>query len=90
MNKTIMKMGAFSQIAQGFTVEDGKRVVELRTTASMKGIAGRVISCDSGYLWITQERDPEDYILASGESFRVTKPGTVVVGSPDRGTYRIV
>ncbi len=30
-------------------------------------------------LWATQDGDPEDYILARGECFTVTRPGRVVL-----------
>ena len=43
----------------------------------------RVIVCLRGVVWITQERDPRDYVLARGSMFLVTQPGTVVVGAEE-------
>jgi Protein of unknown function (DUF2917) len=40
---------------------------------------GEVINCLSGVIWITQEGDLNDYILEAGDSFWVTKRGTVIV-----------
>ena len=39
----------------------------------------RVVVCLRGVVWITQERDPRDYVLTRGEMFLVTQPGTVLV-----------
>jgi hypothetical protein len=39
----------------------------------------RVIICLQGRVWITQERDLQDYVLAAGEFFVVTQPGAVLV-----------
>ena len=42
------------------------------------------IQCLDGRLWITQQGDAEDYLLAPGESFIVTHPGQVLVqGQPE-------
>lgn len=32
-----------------------------------------------GTVWLTQQNDPEDYLLKAGDDFVVTKPGMVVV-----------
>ena len=40
---------------------------------------GKIISCLKGSIWVTQEKDLEDYILEEGESFMVTVPGRVIV-----------
>lgn len=38
-----------------------------------------VIACRQGEVWITQECDGRDYVLAAGELFIVTRRGTVLV-----------
>jgi len=38
----------------------------------------KVIICHAGEVWITQQFDPEDYILKAGETFIITQLGTVV------------
>ena len=42
-------------------------------------LAGHVIRCLSGTLWVTQEGDPRDHILAAGDEFLIEAPGAVVV-----------
>jgi hypothetical protein len=39
----------------------------------------RMIACMQGVVWITQERDMQDYVLTAGQIFLVTLPGTVLV-----------
>jgi hypothetical protein len=39
----------------------------------------RMVVCLRGVIWITQERDMQDYVLTPGEMFLVTQPGKVVV-----------
>ena len=45
--------------------------------------AGTVIRILDGTLWITEEGDPEDYLLSPGETFVSTRGGRVVVESLD-------
>lgn len=49
---------------------------------------GDVISCLSGTLWVTQEGDLKDYIVESGRSFWVTRPGTVIVQALDHSKFK--
>jgi len=37
--------------------------------------AGLEVRCVLGYLWITEESDDEDRIIADGESFVLDRPG---------------
>jgi len=39
----------------------------------------QVVACRQGEVWITQECDWRDYVLAAGEMFIVTRRGTVLV-----------
>lgn len=41
--------------------------------------AGLVLRCTQGKLWITVEGDPEDYIVAAPDVFRVATRGRVAV-----------
>ena len=40
---------------------------------------GQIISCQAGVCWITQEGDPQDYLLEAGEKLTVERAGLVVV-----------
>lgn len=40
---------------------------------------GDTIVCTNGVLWVTQEGDPEDYMLKNGEKFVANRQGVVLV-----------
>lgn len=40
---------------------------------------GSVLVCRAGSAWITQEDDPADHLLRSGERFVITHKGRVVI-----------
>ncbi len=46
-------------------------------------IAGDVIVCTRGVLWVTQKGDPEDYLLKEGERFVAKRLGLVVIQTFD-------
>lgn len=49
----------------------------------------RVVRCQEGVIWITQERDLQDYVLSAGEMFIITHPGRVVVQALEDATIEI-
>ena len=42
-------------------------------------MAGHVIRCLAGTLWVTQEGDSRDHVLAAGEEFVIESTGVIVV-----------
>jgi DUF2917 family protein len=50
---------------------------------------GAVIVCQSGTFWITQEDDPQDYILQAGDEFVISKKGSVVLQVLSNGFINI-
>lgn len=42
-------------------------------------VRGLTIACESGVAWITQLRDPRDYLLKAGGNFAAYREGQVVV-----------
>jgi hypothetical protein len=51
-------------------------------------LRGETIACLQGRLWVTQEGDLNDYVLYPGESFWITRPGTVIVQALDDGIFK--
>jgi hypothetical protein len=49
--------------------------------------AGDAIVCTCGVLWVTQEGDPEDYVLQDGSVFVAGCQGVVVVQALTPATY---
>ena len=45
-------------------------------------LAGEMIHCLSGCLWVTLEDDGNDYILLVGDSLAFSKEGKVVISGP--------
>ena len=40
---------------------------------------GHVVSCQAGACWVTQEGDPQDYLLEAGKELTIDRAGLVVV-----------
>jgi len=49
----------------------------------------RLVTCRQGALWITQEGDPNDYLLRAGEVFLITQPGLVLIEAMRPSTLQI-
>ncbi|MEW5721665.1 MAG: DUF2917 domain-containing protein, partial [Thermodesulfobacteriota bacterium] len=50
---------------------------------------GARIQCVKGTLWVTQENDPNDHVLESGDQFTVTLRGKVVVQAMKESFLRV-
>ena len=50
-----------------------------RTVHRIEAGQGQRVTCVRGPVWITQERDERDTILAAGQSFVLDRPGVAVV-----------
>ncbi|MGH8766330.1 MAG: DUF2917 domain-containing protein [Burkholderiales bacterium] len=70
-----------SQLAPSVDLQPGQ---SLRMQDSM----GRRIVVLQGNVWITQDRDPRDVVLAEGEDFVIDRPGLAVV-TPLDGSARV-
>jgi hypothetical protein len=44
-------------------------------------VAGRVISCREGILWLTQAGTPGDHLIQAGEAFSIDHPGVVLISA---------
>jgi hypothetical protein len=40
-----------------------------------------VVSCRAGTLWLTQQGDPADHLMAAGETFAINRRGLVVISA---------
>ena len=47
---------------------------------------GHVVLCQAGACWITQEGDPQDYLLEAGKELTIDRAGLVVVQASADGT----
>jgi hypothetical protein len=53
-------------------------------------IAGRVISCREGVLWLTQTGTPGDHLIQAGEAFSIDHSGAVLVSALEDSVYAVV
>ena len=70
----------------------GGRAVELRKGELWRlenDVRGLSVVCMEGMLWITQEGDLKDYVLAPGQRFVVARRGSVVVGACTDARLRV-
>ena len=63
--------------------KDGRHSALLRrgSLLRMQARAGDNISCVRGMLWLTQEHDPVDRIVAAGETFVFDRPGVALLNA---------
>ena len=45
----------------------------------VRGGIGHTVVCQSGSVWVTQERDRRDIVLGAGESFALDRSGVALV-----------
>lgn len=51
--------------------------------------SGHAIVCHSGSLWVTQQRDARDIVLAAGESFALDRDGLTLVQALEQSAISI-
>lgn len=57
-------------------------VIEGKQVRSWSGdYRGHFIRVSEGTVWVTQEGDSTDFVVKAGQSFRVTRPGRIVIES---------
>jgi hypothetical protein len=52
-------------------------------------VAGRVISCRKGVLWLTQAGFPGDHLIRSGEAFPIDRRGLVLISALEDSVYAV-
>jgi len=51
---------------------------------------GRRIECVTGSLWVTQDGDPRDIVLAAGESFAFDHRGDALISALDDSSFLLL
>jgi hypothetical protein len=52
-------------------------------------VAGKVISCGEGILWLTQTGTPGDHLMQAGEAFSIGHPGVVLISALEDSVYAV-
>jgi len=68
---------------QNMTLQLKKGAVRLAPNETLKVVdgAGSTVSAIEGSVWITEENQPNDIVLAPGESYRLRQRGVALVNS---------
>jgi Protein of unknown function (DUF2917) len=56
----------------------------------VRGEAGRRVECLSGSIWITQDGDRRDIVLAAGEGFDFDRPGDALLSAFAESRYLLL
>ena len=54
-----------------------------------RDVAGRVISCRKGVLWLTQTGTPGDHLIRAGEAFSIDRRGMVLISALEDCIYAV-
>ena len=60
-------------------VPHGRLAIASGNTLRVDAGKGMLVYVWHGAVWLTQERDPRDHLLKSGESFRLDRAGTTLL-----------
>jgi len=52
-------------------------------------VAGSVILCTKGVLWLTQAGTPGDHLIQAGEAFPIERPGLVLISALEDSVYAV-
>jgi hypothetical protein len=54
-----------------------------------RDVAGRVVSCRKGVLWLTQTGTPGDHLIRAGEAFSIDRSGLVLISALMDSVYAV-
>ena len=64
---------------QPMSQEFAARQLTAREVLSIRDGLGRTVTCCAGMLWITQEGDPRDIVLGTGQRFVINRQGLALI-----------
>ena len=69
--------------------EDSHRLCRDELTRLEGEVAGRVILCRKGVLWLTQTGKPGDHLIQAGEAFPIDRRGLVLISALEESLYTV-
>jgi hypothetical protein len=60
-------------------IDELQAALQKGQTACLRDALGIEIRVTEGCLWLTQERDAQDHVIATGETFRIDRPGVALL-----------
>ena len=82
-----------NQIEAQLIIRDNRAEICLEGLELLKletGQPRKSVMCTAGTLWLTQQGDPDDHLLAVGQSFTPNHRGTILVQGLPYGKARIL
>ncbi|MEO8344344.1 MAG: DUF2917 domain-containing protein [Betaproteobacteria bacterium] len=64
--------------------------MEPRETVTLPDVRGTTLRVARGILWITQEDDPQDIVLRSGDTWTVERNGLTIVEAQSDASFCVV
>jgi len=72
-----------------FECDFGKLDLEKGRALGMLNAKGCTVTCRTGELWITEDRDTKDTILSANRSFEVTQKGLALVFACEDSSFEV-
>jgi hypothetical protein len=60
-------------------IDELQAALQKGQTAHLRDALGIEIRVTEGRLWLTQERDAQDHVIETGGTFRIDRPGVVIL-----------
>src|SRR3990172_3676348 len=90
----MMQRGEKRRNAMNLITDALQATLHIGQTLCLRDALGMEIRVREGSLWLTQERDAQDYVIGTGGSFRIDRQGggllTALLRAPQRGRGGIV
>ena len=80
-------------MTEGASMMKPEKTLQLRRDELIRmdgNVAGRVISCRKGILWLTQTGRPGDFLIREGEVFSIADPGVVLISALKDSVYAVL
>jgi hypothetical protein len=75
----MMRRGEKRRSAMNLMTDDLQATLRNGQTLCLRDALGMEIRVREGSLWLTQDRDAQDYVITAGGSFRIDRHGAVVL-----------
>src|SRR3990170_2219802 len=75
----MMQRGEKRRNAMNLITDALQATLHIGQTLCLRDALGMEIRVREGSLWLTQERDAQDYVIGTGGSFRIDRQGAVLL-----------
>jgi hypothetical protein len=79
----------YKEISMNIELNQNALCLKRNQVVTVREGIGHSIVCDSGTVWVTQDGDPRDIILHTGDSFTLDRKGAALVQAFEPGAISI-